>query len=197
MYMGGMATLKMPDGSIRSVDMSDPNFGPLVHAQGAVPLKPDGTPYSVTQAFGGDLWDGCPIQVAIEEAATHTQNTWVISQLEVMRAAGLVPGCLVPGSPNYSAFYVSEPGMPDSGTGIRRTITGGGGTNLVQPAVLPTGISTPSITPLPGGGVAYMPPMSEPEPSYIEEASFGGDGVLPWLLAGGLLFTLMGSRKQR
>jgi len=200
MYMAGPASLRLSDGSIRQVDFTDPSFGPLVHAQGAVPVKPDGSPYSVTQAFGGDLWDSCPIQVAIEEAGNHSQNTWVISQIEVLKAAGIVPGCLVPGSPNFTAFhYDAGGGAPASGTGHRTTNTGATVVVNPAPAVLQTGIATPSVSPLPGGGMTYTP--AEPEdPTPVQQAGILGDGgILPWLLAGGLLLTLLsgGGRRRK
>lgn len=145
MYLRGLRgmnsiSLKNPtDGSIKTVSASDPNwlqnFADLYYKQHYVPVRPDGSAYEMREVLGGLVADDCPLNVLIG-------NGWVPGQIEAMKAIGMKPQCLAPGSAEYTQFYGAPTTTPGSGQGA-------------QPTIITTGVPVPTIQPQPGGGVVY------------------------------------------
>lgn len=63
-------------------------------AAGGTAYRPNGTPYQHRSAFGGDLLDGCPLNVVLG-------LPWIPGQLEALKEMGL--SCVLPSSAPVSA----------------------------------------------------------------------------------------------
>lgn len=184
MYLRGLGgiVVRMPDGNQREFSAISTDLENAILA-GGVPLRPNGSAYSVSKFMGGWLFDNCPLNVILGQG-------WISGQQEALAAAGLVPTCpqlgpVAAASAPPTFTQIAAPGF------TQQTTTPSGA------RILPTGVATataPQIIMLPGGTPAVLPA----EPAETEAAapapSMAGGLALG---LGALALVFLTSRKKR
>jgi hypothetical protein len=150
------------------------------------------TRFAVPAQFGGGegwLLDGCPLNVIFGQG-------WITNpdQIGALKAAGVIPTCLVPGSAEYIAFFgqpapaqvmapIALPPPPPGATAQGWQASGAG----TRVATTTTGVTTPTIVVMPDGSQQILsPPAEPPAPS----SAVTGTDWLPVVAIAGLALLL-------
>lgn len=190
MYLAGMngsMTIRMPDGSARTVTAIGAEFAEAL-AAGGVPMGPGGIPYRLEMFQGGYLFDECPGNVVLG-------NGWMPGQEDALRAAGKVR-CLPAGAAPAStaAPVVTTPERPVVPSPLQNRFTAGGVASSGAGARrFPTGMATPSIVTSPQSAPRLVLPPPELQAPAPEGAPAAAEPTnwTPWLIAGGLALILL------
>lgn len=176
---GGSLSVRMPNQSVQIFSGITSDLDAAFKA-GGVPLKADGSAYSLTNFQGGYLLDGCPLNVVFGQG-------WLPGQTDALKAAGLTncpqfplppvstPPLQIPGgAPPTNFNQVPAPGFVP-------VVTSASGGKIV-----PTGVVTPTAATITPGGVVPIdtgPPMSTTQAGAPATDTAGAGPILLAVLA--------------
>lgn len=202
MYLSGPITFKFPDGHTEVLTAGAPLTwaADFLKRQGK-PIRADGSLMTRSQILGGELFDSCPINVIQSDGQWLPEQLAAINSDPAVRAA--VAACRYFPAPGAAPSQQGAPQLTANnaplassvGETISRTISDSGQTPPAG-AYLPTGIATPTVITLPGGG-GYVDP-TPPAAAAPIAAGLGDASMLP--LVGGLLllgYLFSGKKKGR
>ena len=191
MYLSGAISFQFPDGHLETLNTGAPMtwLADYLSRAGA-PLRPDGTRYSRSQILGGELFDGCPVNVLLNDGAWLPEQLTAINTDPAVRTA--VQNCrYFPGGAPTTQLTPNN--APAAGQSTNVLTSTGGATGFPGTVYTPTGVATPTIITIPGGPSYLEPPGPAPEPATVE----AGIGLLPMLLLAGAGVFLLAGRKKR
>jgi hypothetical protein len=187
MYLSGPMTFRFPDGHTEVLNPGAPMtwLADFLRRQGTA-IRSDGSAMTRGQILGGELFDSCPANVILNEA-------WLPEQLDAINTNPAVKAAVQscryfpappPGTPTPQLPANNAPGATSTGEALTRAGAGSGAFGP-QPGglLVPTGVVTPTVITVPGGG-GYIPEPATPAPAPTSEMTAGG-GLLPMLLLGG------------
>lgn len=189
MYMAGPITFRFPDNSDHVLtDISQLND--FLNVQHGIPKRTDNTNYNRSQILGGELFDGCPVDVILNDGHWSQAELDAIKNDPAVAAAvssckyypAVTPIATAPASGSTSAppnvTQVEAPGYtnpPVTPSGTPKLPTGIATPTVQNPTVIVTGGgSSPVDSSAPGGNEN---PTLEAGMSPLEIALLAGLGI--------------------
>jgi hypothetical protein len=192
MYLSGPMTFRFPDGHTEVLNPGAPMtwLADFLRRQG-VAIRSDGSAMTRSQILGGELFDGCPANVVLNDGQWLPEQLDAINTNPAVRAA--VQTCRYFPAPLPAGVQLTANNAPTA-TSTGEAVSRNAGLSTTPPAtgqLVPTGVVTPTVITLPGGG-GFID-TSEPAPG---DAQYAGFDLLPMVLLGGAALWFF-TRKQK